>query len=93
MMLIMGGLVFFMSRSQKKRAQQTESFQRSLDVGDEVVTAGGVHGLVNALEEDLVHLLVDTDVVIRVSRTAISRYAKPEAATEDAGGSGSAVKS
>jgi hypothetical protein len=51
----------------------------SLSPGDEVVTIGGLYGVITVVEDDVVHLEVDNDVVLRFSKSAISRPAsEPE---------------
>ncbi len=41
-------------------------------MGDEVVTIGGIHGVVNHIEDDVVHLEVDDDVVVKIALGAVS---------------------
>lgn len=59
-------------RRQKKKQQQLMS---TLEVGDEVVTIGGIHGVVNHIEGDVVHLEVDDDVVMKFGLGAVNRKA------------------
>jgi preprotein translocase subunit YajC len=60
---------------QRRQRQRQQELINSVGVGDEVVTIGGLHGTVNVIEDDIVHLEVDHDVVIRVGRGAIARKA------------------
>ncbi|MFH1151265.1 MAG: preprotein translocase subunit YajC [Actinomycetota bacterium] len=58
---------------QRKRARETESLLSKIQVGDEVVTIGGIHGTVTELMEDKVVIEVDEGVSLTFSRAAISR--------------------
>ena len=58
---------------------------RKLDVGDEVITTGGIVGVITFVEDDLFHLEVDTDVVIRIAKSAVARStAEPDPADKPA---------
>ena len=62
----------------------------SIDVGDEVVTTGGIIGMITYIEDDSYHVEIDHDVVIRVAKSAISQSASAPEPTSKASGSGSA---
>ena len=65
-------------RPQQQRVRRQRELIASLDVGDEVVTAGGIVGRVVALEGDVVRLEVAPGVTMRVVRLAInSRLEEP----------------
>jgi preprotein translocase subunit YajC len=59
-------------RPQRKRQSQTQRMLSDLRVGDDVLTAGGVYGRVNGVEEDEVRLEIAPQVEIRVARRAIA---------------------
>ena len=62
---------FLLIRPQQKRAKEHKQLIDNLKVGDAVVTAGGMHGKVAALQEDAVTLEVATGVKIKFNRSAI----------------------
>lgn len=62
---------FLLIRPQQKRAKEHKQLIDNLKVGDAVVTAGGMHGKVSALQEDAVTLEVATGVKIKFNRSAI----------------------
>ncbi|RMF18896.1 MAG: preprotein translocase subunit YajC [Candidatus Dadabacteria bacterium] len=64
---------FLLIRPQQKRVREHQELVDSLERGDEVVTQGGVHGVVRALTENDVKIEVADGVVIRVERSAITR--------------------
>ena len=47
---------FVLIRPQRKRDKETQRMRNSLQVGDEIVTVGGVVGLVVSIKEDTVVL-------------------------------------
>lgn len=68
-------LLFIRPRQQKMRQQQTQA--RDLEVGDQVVTAGGIHGRVVALDSDVAEVEVAPGVVLTMLRRAVNR--RPDA--------------
>jgi len=62
---------FLLIRPQQKRAKQHKQLIENLKIGDPVVTAGGLHGKVAALQDTVVMLEVATGVKIKVNRSSI----------------------
>ena len=52
LVVIFGALWFFMIRPQRKKQKEEQKMRENLQVGDEIVTIGGVHGRVISLKED-----------------------------------------
>jgi preprotein translocase subunit YajC len=75
LVLPIAAIIFLTIVPQRRQRQKQQELINSLAVGDDVVTIGGLHGTVNVIEDDIVHLEVDHDVVIRVGRGAIARKA------------------
>lgn len=73
LILPMGALVYMMTIPQKKQRQKQADMLRKVEVGDEVVTTGGIVGTITFVEDDLFHLEVDDDVVIRIAKSAIGK--------------------
>jgi preprotein translocase subunit YajC len=68
---------------QQRRMRQHQAVIASLEVGDEVVTAGGVYGTITSVDEDTLAVEVAPGVVLRVLRNAVSqRIGPPEEAEE-----------
>ena len=80
-------LVFYMLliRPQRKRSQEHEEMVTKLERGDEVVTIGGVHGVIKRMTEDEVVLEVDKGVKITFARSAISRRVSQPEEEEETG--------
>lgn len=69
--LIPLALYFFMIRPQRRRVRDQQSLQRSIEVGDEVVTTSGIFGFITGEEGDKFWLEIDDDVQIRIARAAV----------------------
>ena len=64
---------FILIRPAQKRQKATTAMQNSLKRGDKVVTVGGLHGEVDAIEDTTVYLLVDGNTRLKFERQAIGR--------------------
>src|SRR5262245_4598432 len=69
-------------RPQRRRNQAHQAFVRSLEVGDEVITTGGVFGTVLEVDDDAVDLQVAPNVVLHVARAAIAQSVPPQSSPE-----------
>ena len=69
---------FVLIRPQQKRMRGQRQLLSSIEVGDEVITIGGLFGRVRSMEEGVVHLEVADGMVIRLAKQAISRKISPE---------------
>ena len=74
-LLIIVVFYFFMIRPQMKKAKQEKLFKESLVKGDKVVTIGGVHGKITEVNETTFIIEVDSNVKLKVEKTAISAEA------------------
>jgi preprotein translocase subunit YajC len=63
---------FLLIRPQKKKAIEHKALLESIKRGDNVITAGGVHGRVFAVENDLVVLDVANNVNITINKSFIA---------------------
>ncbi|KGR90414.1 preprotein translocase subunit YajC [Ureibacillus massiliensis 4400831 = CIP 108448 = CCUG 49529] len=64
---------FFLIRPAQKRQKATAQMQNSLKRGDRVVTIGGLHGEIDAIEDTSVYILVDGNTRLKFERQAIGR--------------------
>jgi preprotein translocase subunit YajC len=65
-------MYFFMIRPQQKKQKETKNFLDAIKKGDTVVTIGGIHGRVSAIEGDTMTLDVDKGIKLKVEKSAIS---------------------
>jgi preprotein translocase subunit YajC len=71
--LLMGIFYFMLIRPQKRRVQQHRALVDSLGEGDEVVTIGGLFGVVVRLGDDDIDLEVAPGTTLRVLKSAVAR--------------------
>jgi preprotein translocase subunit YajC len=76
---------FLLIRPQQRRVRQQRELVGSLEVGDEVITIGGMFGTIKRLEDDEITLEVSPGTEIRMVKSAIARKFVPETLDEEAG--------
>ena len=64
-------MYFFMIRPQRKQQKELQNFRAGLKKGDKVVTAGGIYGTIDQVEERTVLIKVDGDVKLRVAKDSL----------------------
>ncbi|QUW22465.1 preprotein translocase subunit YajC [Sporosarcina sp. Marseille-Q4063] len=64
---------FFLIRPAQKRQKETKSMQSQLKRGDQVITIGGIHGSIDAVDELTVYLKVADGTTLRFDRQAVGR--------------------
>ena len=69
---------FLLYRPQKQAQKKRDAMLAALKVGDEIITLGGMHGKITALDDKNVTLRVAEDVNIVFERSAISAVNTPE---------------
>lgn len=72
---------FLIIRPQQARQREHRAMLESLAVGDEVITAGGIHGEIISIDEDTMQLRVAPGVELTLARLAIGRRMEPGSAT------------
>ena len=65
---------FMLYRPQKKEQKKREQMLNAVKKGDKIVTIGGMHGVVAAVNKSKVTLIVAENVKIDFDLTAISRF-------------------
>ncbi|MFC4356038.1 preprotein translocase subunit YajC [Chryseomicrobium palamuruense] len=64
---------FFIIRPAQKRQKATSTMQNSLKRGDQVITVGGLHGTIDALDDTTVFLTVSDGTRLQFEKVAIGR--------------------
>ena len=54
-----------------KRQKELRKYREALQKGDKVVTTGGIYGKVDTIKDNYVIIEVDTNVRIRIDKSAI----------------------
>ncbi len=72
MIAIFAIFYFLLIRPQQKKQKETKTMLDNLAHGDMVVTAGGLHGKISAITEQIVTLEVADKIKVKVSRSHIA---------------------
>jgi len=77
MLVALVAMWFFMSRSQKKQQQERKNLLENMKAGDEVVTIGGLHGVLSEVNTEKSTVIIDCEgIFFEFDRSAI-RTVKP----------------
>ena len=73
MVAIFAIMWFFMIRPQQKKQKEIQRFQNELTEGTEVITGGGIHGVVKSIDlaKNTVVVKIARDVVVTVEKTSV----------------------
>ena len=64
---------------QRRRTNAHRALLAALQVGDEIITIGGILGTIREIDDEKIELEVAEGVVITVARNAIAQMASPVA--------------
>jgi preprotein translocase subunit YajC len=76
MVLMIGIFYFLLIRPQQKKAKEHKALLEALQKGDQIITAGGIHGKVTAIDDAVVVVEVATGVNIRISKGYVATVVK-----------------
>ena len=65
-------IYFLMIRPENKRRKTHQDMLASLEVGEEIVTAGGILGKVSKLTDQYIELSIADNTKIKIQKTSIS---------------------
>ena len=82
--LVLLALMWFMLiRPQRRRQLEAQKLVDSLEVGKEIVTAGGLYGTVTEIHDDEVRMEVADGVEVRVAKRAVAGVISGDEAPEE----------
>lgn len=65
---------FFMIRPVRKRNKEAKAFKESLQKGSKVITAGGIYGIIDEIQETYVMLEIANNIKIKVDKNSIAAF-------------------
>jgi len=74
---------FFMIRPQSKKQKEIKKFRDAMQKGDKVTTAGGIHGKIKEIKNDVIVLQIDDNVKITIDKAMV--YPSASDAVESGG--------
>jgi preprotein translocase subunit YajC len=82
--LLAGVFWFMILRPRRQAARRSMELSSSLDVGEEVITIGGLYGTIVSIDDRLVELDVADGVTLRFARRAIAGKAPTDEPEDEA---------
>ena len=79
MVAIFAIMYFFMIRPQNKKQKEIQNFRKNLEVGQSVITAGGIYGKIKEIEDNTVVVEIAPSVKIKVDKNSIYADAQAQA--------------
>jgi len=79
-LLALGWLFLVLPSRRRQRAHQ--AMQDEIEAGDEIITAGGIHGVVREAGEDELRLEIAPGTVVTLDRRAVAAVARPHPGEE-----------
>jgi len=73
--ILVGAVWLLLLVPARRRRAQHEAMQDSVDTGDEIITAGGLHGTVKEIDEGTARVEIAPNVVVTLDRRAIAAVA------------------
>lgn len=67
---------FLLIRPQQKKAKEHKALLEAMKKGDNVITAGGVHGKVTTVDSEIVTLEIANNVNIKITKSYIAAIKK-----------------
>ncbi len=64
-------MYFFIIRPQNKKQKELSNFRKSLEVGQQVITAGGIHGKIKQINDNDVVLEIASGVQIKIDKNFV----------------------
>ncbi|MFR6222757.1 MAG: preprotein translocase subunit YajC [Lactococcus lactis] len=70
--VVMGGMMFFMNRQQKKQQSKRQEQLDAMQPGSEIVTIGGLHGILSSIDSAKGTIELDCEgVILTFDRVAV----------------------
>lgn len=75
--LLLGAMFWFMTSSQRKKQKEHDKMIAALKSGDEVVTTGGLYGVITGIKDDrFIVRISDNNVKVEVGKAFITAVVK-----------------
>lgn len=86
LIVLFGGMMWFMQRNQKKAANKRQEQLDSMQPGAEIVTIGGLHGILSSVDKEKGTIELDAEgVILTFDRSAV-KIVKPVATSDEVEG-------
>lgn len=83
-LILIGGLFYMLLiRPQRRRMRDMEHLRKSIDIGDEVRTVGGIFGVVTGVNGDVMMIDVGSGTTLRVATRAVAAKVNTDVPEDD----------
>jgi preprotein translocase subunit YajC len=82
--LLLGAAWLLIVRPTRRRQVAMNALLERLEVGDEIVTAGGIYGTIQEIDDDDLLVEIAPDITVRVARRAVAGIVEPELEEDEA---------
>ena len=73
---VFGLMWLLLIRPQRRRQLEQARMQDHIEAGDDVLTAGGIHGTVREIDDEIVHVEIAPGTIVRLDRRAVAAVAQ-----------------
>jgi preprotein translocase subunit YajC len=73
----------FLIRPQRRRSEAQMAMQDRLRIGDEIITAGGLHATVQSIEGEVLEIEIAPGTTVRLDRRAVAAVADRDEPDEE----------
>jgi len=85
--LLLGLFWFVLVRPQRRQAAEQRELIEALEPGDEIVSAGGLYGVIKSIDGDELHVEIADGLVVRMAKGAVAGFVEhdeePESVPEE----------
>jgi preprotein translocase subunit YajC len=74
----------FIIRPQRRQAAEQRGLLETLEPGDEIVSAGGLYGVIREIDGDELRVEIADGLVVRMARGAVAGFVEPDEEEEPA---------
>jgi len=78
LVILVAAFYFLIVRPQRRQAMIRRQLLSAVEVGDEIVTTGGVYGTVVEIADDTLEVEIAPGVVVKIARGAVGARIAPE---------------
>ena len=68
----------FIVRPQRRQTAEQRELLESLEPGDEIVSAGGLYGVIREIDGDELRVEIADGLVVRMARAAVAGFVEPD---------------
>ena len=74
--LMMGAILavayWFMIRPQMQREKEAQNYINTVEVGQQILTSGGIYGKITRIEGDILHVQIDKMTNVRLDKSSVA---------------------